>query len=134
MRDYLGDLIIRIKNAQKSRLPELLMHPYLPLEYIKILRILYLEGYIRGFENRWDAQKGRFVVKVFLKYNTRGEPIIENVFRVSTPGRRIYVSTKTLWQPKSNRGLFVLSTPKGFLVDRDARLLNVGGELLFGIY
>jgi ribosomal protein S8 len=52
MRDYLGDLITRIKNAQKSRLPELLMHPYLPLEYIQILRILYLEGYIRGFENR----------------------------------------------------------------------------------
>ena len=134
MRDYVGDLIIRIKNAQKARLPELLMHPYLPLQYINILRILYLEGYIRGFENRWDAQKGKFVIRVFLKYNVSGEPIIEKVFRVSTPGRRIYVSTKTLWQPKTSKGLFVLSTPKGFLVDRDARLLNVGGELLFGIY
>lgn len=134
MRDYLGDLIIRIKNAQKARLQEILMHPYLPQQYIKILRILYLEGYIRGFEERWDAKKGRFVIRVFLKYNVRGEPIIENVFTVSAPGRRVYVSTKTLWQPKTSRGLFVLSTPKGFLVDRDARLLNVGGELLFGIY
>jgi len=134
MTNYLGDLIVRIKNAQKTRLPEILMHPHMPQKFVQILRILYLEGYIRGFEERWDSNKKRFVIRVFLKYNVRGEPVIENVFSCSKPGRRIYVSTKTLWQPKTSRGLFVLATPKGFLVDRDARLLNVGGELLFGIY
>jgi len=50
MRDYLGDLLIRIKNAQKARLGETLMHAHLPKQYVKILRILYKEGYIRGHQ------------------------------------------------------------------------------------
>jgi len=134
MKDYLGDLLIRIKNAQKARLGEALMHTHLPKQYIKILRILYKEGYIRGHQEHWDALNKKLVIKVLLKYSLRGEPVIENIFRVSAPGRRIYVSNKALWQPKTGKGLFVLSTPKGFLIDRDARLLNVGGELLFGLY
>jgi len=134
MRDYLGDLIVRIKNAQRARLPEVKMHPYLPKHYIQILRLLYREGYIRGFNEHWDASEGRFVIRVFLKYSLRGEPIIENIFAISKPGRRIFMNTKTLWQPKTTKGIFILSTPKGYLVDRDARFLNVGGELLFGIY
>jgi ribosomal protein S8 len=52
MTNYLGDLIVRIKNAQKTRLPEILMHPHMPQKFVQILRILYLEGYIRGFEER----------------------------------------------------------------------------------
>ena len=51
MRDYLGDLIVRIKNAQRARLPEVKMHPYLPKHHIEILRLLYREGYIRGFND-----------------------------------------------------------------------------------
>ena len=50
MKDYLGDLIIRLKNAQKSRLSEVVMSPYLPKQYIKVLHILYKEGYIRGYQ------------------------------------------------------------------------------------
>jgi len=134
MRDYLGDLIIRIKNAQKARLREAQMHAYLPKEYIHILRILYQEGYILGHEEHWDALTKKLVIKVFLKYSLRGEPIIENIFKVSAPGRRVYISTKVLWQPKATKGLYVLATPKGFLTDHDARMLNTGGEVLFGIY
>ena len=134
MKDYLGDLIIRLKNAQKARLSEVMMSPYLPKQYTKVLHLLYKEGYIRGYQEHWDTLEGKFTLKVFLKYSIRGEPIIENIFRITTPGRRIYISTKSLWQPKNGKGLFILSTPKGFLVDREARLLNVGGELLFGIY
>jgi len=134
MRDYLGDLLARIKNAQRARLAEVKMHPYLPKHQIKILTLLYREGYIRGFKEYWDISENRKIVKVTLKYSLRGEPVIENIFRISKPGRRVYVNTKTLWQPKTTRGTFILSTPKGYLVDRDARLLNLGGELLFGIY
>ena len=101
---------------------------------LNVLTLLYKEGYIRGHQEHWDALNKKLVIKVLLKYSLRGEPVIENIFRVSAPGRRIYVSNKALWQPKTGKGLFVLSTPKGFLVDRDARLLNVGGELLFGLY
>ncbi len=134
MRDYLADLIIRIKNAQKAGLPEVPMHPYLPKRYLKILRLLYREGYIRGYVEHWDETKGKLIVKVLLKYGVRGEPTIEDIFQISKPGRRIYTSIKALWQPKGGRGLIVLATTKGFISDRDARLLNLGGEVLFGIY
>lgn len=134
MRDYLGDLIVRIKNAQRAQLPEARMHPYFPKRYLKILRLLYREGYIRGYNEHWDASLKQPVIRVFLKYSLRGEPIISNIFRISTPGRRVYASTKTLWQPNGGRGILILSTPKGFLVDRDARFLNLGGEVLFGVY
>lgn len=134
MRDFLGDLIVRIKNAQRARLPEVIMHPYFPKHYIKILRLLYREGYIRGFNEQWDTTEGRNVIRVLLKYSLRGEPIIENIFAISKPGRRIFVNTKTLWQPKTSKGIFILSTTKGYIVDRDARFLNVGGELILGVY
>jgi len=134
MRDYLGDLIIRIKNAQNAGLPEVIMHPYMPKRYLKILDLLYQEGYLRGYMEQYDSLKGHLVTKVFLKYSLEGTPIIENIFKISAPGRRIYVSTKTLWKPKNGKGVFLLSTTKGFLSDRDARLLNVGGELLLGVY
>lgn len=55
------------------------------------------------------------------------------MFRASTPGRRIYVSASSLWQPQSTSGFFVLSTVYGIFTDAEARRYNVGGELLFGV-
>ena len=63
-----------------------------------------------------------------------GVPSIRKIFQISKPSKRIYVATQVLWKPKSTSGIFILSTPKGFLVDREARLFNVGGELLLGVY
>jgi small subunit ribosomal protein S8 len=96
MRDYLADLIIRIKNAQRAGLPDVQMHPYLPKRYVKILRLLYREGYIRGFVEHCDGEKQKIRIKVLLKYSVRGEPIIEDIFQISKPGRRIYTSIKAL--------------------------------------
>lgn len=134
MRDYLADLIIRIKNGQRAKLPEVTMHPYLPKRYLKILRLLYQEGYIRGYVEHRNTLTGKVNIKVLLKYGPRGEPIIEDIFQISKPGRRIYTSIKALWQPKGSRGVIFLSTTKGFISDRDARFLNLGGEVLFGVY
>lgn len=134
MRDYLADLIIRIKNGQRAGLPEVVMHPYLPKRYLKILRLLYQEGYIRGYVEHSDKITGKLIIKVLLKYGVRGEPIIEEIFQISKPGRRVYTSIKALWQPKGSRGVIILATTKGFISDRDARFLNLGGEVLLGIY
>ena len=96
MNDCIGDMIIRIKNAQKIKLRETNMFPFLSKNDIGILKILYNEGYLRGYTQSFDILKQKNVITVLLKYNLRGEPIIRNIVKISTPGRRIYLSTKTL--------------------------------------
>jgi len=63
---------------------------------IKILKILYKEGYIRGYVSRYNTLTKKNESQILLKYNLRGEPIIKNLKKISTPGRRIYISIKTL--------------------------------------
>lgn len=134
MTDFVGDMIIRIKNGQRAGLDSVLMNPAMPQYCKKILTILQNEGYIRGFKEIYDGTKGVIRLKVLLKYGPTGTPGVRNIFRVSTPGRRVYLSTKVLWKPRSTSGIFIISTPLGILVDRDARLFNVGGEVLCGLY
>ncbi len=134
MKDFLSDMLTRIKNSQRAGLDAVVMPPHMPKICLKLLEILYHEGYIRGFSEIYDTKKNVKQIKVFLKYNTEGGPIFQDIFRISKPGRRIYISTKVLWKPKSNSGLFIFSTPQGVMTDREARLLNLGGEVLFGIY
>lgn len=134
MSDFLSDMLIRLKNGQRAGSDAVILHHSMPRYCVEVLEVLYKEGYINGFREYLDAQTKSKKIRVYLKYSGTGVPAIQNVFRVSTPGRRVYVSTKILWKPKNTAGVFLLSTPKGILVDRDARLLNVGGELLCGIY
>ena len=72
-------------------------------------------------------------VRVYLKYSSRGDAAFRSIFLVSKPGRRVYLSTRALWQPYATTGVYVLSTPQGLLTDREARQKNVGGEVLLGI-
>jgi small subunit ribosomal protein S8 len=134
MQNLLGDLITRIQNGQQARLSAILLSPAIPKNLFKILEILRDEGYILGFQEWHDQKLNRTFIKLFLKYNIMGVPSIRKIFQISKPSRRIYIATQLLWKPKSTSGIFILSTPKGFLVDREARLFNVGGELLLGVY
>lgn len=134
MRDFLGDMLTRIKNGHNAKVASVILHPYSPKMCIYILEKLQHEGYIRGFQ-QWSSNNVKKIqIKVLLKYNGEGAPAIRGIFRVSKPGCRVYLSTKALWKPKSGRGIFFLSTPQGIFTDKDARILNVGGEILFGIY
>lgn len=134
MKDFLADMFTRIKNAQRVRLNSISLHPSTPKYCFKVLDILQGEGFIYGYQEWMDLESNEKTIKVILKYNSSGVPAINNIFRISSPGRRVYVSTKTLWKPKSTMGVFILSTPKGFYTDRDARFFNLGGELICGIY
>ena len=134
MRDYISDMLVRIKNGQKVGLASTELHVTTPKSCVKILDILTKEGFIYGYEEVFGQTAKSKVIRVILKYNAVGVPAISNIFRISTPGRRIYVSTKALWKPKTTTGIFILSTPKGFHTDRDARFLNLGGELICGVY
>lgn len=98
---------------------------------LRILAILKREGYLRFYRIR---TVGRCVsVTVFLKYTAQGVPAIRSIFPVSTPGRPVYVTTSSLWQPLSTTGTFILSTSRGLITDREARRLAIGGHLILGV-
>jgi small subunit ribosomal protein S8 len=107
----------------------------LPKNILCILTILRKRGVIRGFtlqEQSVQDKKKRQVI-LYLKYDAVGKPLIDTLFIVSKPSRRVYISSVALWQPQTSTGFFVLSTSYGILTDNEARRYNVGGEVLFGV-
>ena len=128
--DPLGDMLTRIRNAQlrgKSKVttPASRMRA-------RVLDVLQQEGYIRGYAEV-DYGKGRSELEIELKYFD-GEPVIRQIDRVSTPGRRVYASVNNLPTVYNGLGISILSTPKGVLSDADARAQNVGGEVICTVF
>jgi small subunit ribosomal protein S8 len=134
MQDFLGDMFTRIRNGHRARLGAVILHPSTPQLCLRVLNILTEEGYIRGFCKVLENKKTQSSFCVFLKYDTNGVPVIQSIFRVSKPTRRIYISLKSLWKPKNTTGIFILSTVEGLMVDREARQRNLGGEVICGLY
>lgn len=134
MQDFLGDMITRIRNGHRARLGAVLLHPYTPNVCVRLLEILRDEGYILGFQYIHNTKSKKPQIKVLLKYDATGSSVVQAIFQVSKPSRRIYISLNALWKPKTTFGVFIVSTPIGLMVDREARLRNLGGEVLCGIY
>ena len=134
MQDFIGDMITRIRNGHRARLGAVVLHPATPFFCLHILNILYNEGYIRGYYETTINQGTSRVFCVLLKYNSTGVPAITSIFRVSKISRRVYLSLKALWKPKNTECIFIISTTQGLLVDREARLKNLGGEIICGVY
>ena len=134
MQDFLGDMLTRIRNGHRARLGAILLHPFTPKFCERLLEILREEGYIVGFQHIYNSKYKKNQIKILLKYDATGTSVIRSIFQVSKPSRRIYISLNSLWKPKSSFGVFIISTPMGLMVDREARIKNLGGEILFGIY
>ena len=128
--DPLSDLIARIKNAAERK-RSTVRTPASTLRR-RVLDVLQDEGYIRGYtliEREGDHPE----FEVELKYFD-GQPVIAEISRVSTPGRRVYSSIKELKPVRNGLGISILSTPKGVMSDSAARTENVGGEVLCRVY
>lgn len=130
MSDPLGDMLTRIRNAQSRkktvvRVPASKMHG-------RVLEVLKNEGYIRTY-SREETKKNQADFVIELKY-AEGEPAIQQVSRVSKPGRRVYSSVGELPRVANGLGILVVSTPKGVMSDADAREANVGGEVLCTVF
>lgn len=95
---------------------------------VGIAQILHECGYIRSFKVAKDSKQG--VIRIYLKYNDDGTHAIENIKKVSKPGRRVYVASSKIPKVRSGLGMSILSTSKGILSDKKATELNVGGELI----
>jgi small subunit ribosomal protein S8 len=121
--DLVSDLLARICNAQSVGKNEVTV--LRSRHSLNVLDVMLKEGLIRGFKACGNKQS----VEVFLKYS-KNLPAITSIRRVSKPSRRFYVQAKSLWKLNKGLGLYILSTPKGVIVDRDARRLNVGGEVI----
>jgi small subunit ribosomal protein S8 len=128
--DPLGDMLTRIRNAQMRSRPKVSTPASKMRE--RVLEVLKDEGYIRGY-SRIDYTGGKSEIEIELKYFD-GQPVIREIKRVSTPGRRVYSSVKELPTIANGLGVAILSTPKGVMSDSRARLENVGGEVLCSIF
>jgi len=129
--DPIADLLTRIRNASQAGLPSVEM-PYSRLKE-DIVRLLQQEGYVRSYETRED-DKGRKTLRVNLKYDKEGYPLIRKIQRVSRPGLRRYAKVDNLPRVLSGAGTLIVSTSQGVMTDRDARHANVGGEILCTVY
>lgn len=126
--DPIADLLTRIRNASSAG------HKFveLPASKLKVelAKVLLQEGYIKSYELKDDPQ-GRFqTMRVVLKYDKTGYPIIRKLKRISRPGLRKYVKVDNMPRILNGAGVAILSTNRGILTDRSARREKVGGELL----
>jgi small subunit ribosomal protein S8 len=123
-------MIARIKNAAMRKRSKV-STPASKLRG-RVLDVLQDEGYIRGYA-LVEKAGAHPEFEIELKYFD-GEPVIVEISRVSTPGRRVYSSINDLKPVKNGLGISILSTPKGVMSDTVARTENVGGEVLCRVY
>ena len=130
VNDPLGDMLTRIRNAIGRNKPKV-STPASRLR-ARVLDVLKAEGYIRDY-SQVDYDTGKSEIEIELKY-AEGGSVIREIARVSKPGRRVYVSVKSIPQVANGLGIAILSTPKGVMADHEAREQNVGGEVLCQIF
>ncbi len=130
MTDPIGDMLTRIRNAQMRNKSSVKT----PASKLRgwVLDVLKSEGYIRGYESVTN-EYGKQEINVSLKYFD-GVPVIRELKRISTPGRRVYAGAKEIPQVRQGLGVAIVSTPKGVMSDVQARATNVGGEVLCTVF
>jgi len=126
MTDPIADMLTRVRNALTAGKEKV----DIPASALKegIARILRDEGYIINYRIIEDSKQG--IIRITLKYSDSEIPAIENLQRISRPGRRVYVNLNEVPRVLNGLGIAILSTSKGILTDRDSRAQRVGGEVL----
>jgi len=130
--DPISDYLTRVRNAVKAkhRIVEI------PASNVKkeITKVLFEKGYIQNYKFEDDLNY-QGVIKIALKYSPRDKtPAIVHLERISKPGLRKYAKADSLPKVLNGLGLAILSTSKGVISDKEARELNVGGEILCYVY
>jgi small subunit ribosomal protein S8 len=125
MSDPIADMLTRIRNAQATEKVSVVM----PSSKVKlaIAQVLKDEGYIEDFAAR--EIEGKSNLEIALKYYA-GKPVIEKIERISRPGLRIYKRREDMPKVMNGLGVAIVSTSRGVMTDRGARLQGVGGEVL----
>ena len=124
--DVIADMLTRIRNANDAKHETV----DIPASNLKksIAEILLEEGYIKNFQIVEDGKQG--IIRVTLKYTAGKQKVIRGLKRVSKPGLRIYSNCEDMPKVMNGLGIAIVSTSKGVMTDKKARLANVGGEIL----
>ena len=126
MSDVIADMLTRIRNANNAKHDTV----DIPASNMKkaIADILVSEGYVKNVQIIEDNKQG--VIRVTLKYGPNKSKILQGLRRVSKPGLRIYANSKDMPRVMNGLGIAIVSTSKGIMTDKQARALNIGGEVL----
>ena len=130
MSDVIADMLTRIRNANDAKHATV----DIPASKMKkaIAEILVEEGDVKSYEVIEDGKQG--TIRVTLKYQANKQKVIRGLKRVSKPGLRIYASCEDMPKVMNGLGIAIVSTSKGVMTDKAARLANVGGEVLCFIW
>lgn len=130
MTDPIADMLTRIRNGLAAQKREVLMPASRSKE--AILKILKEEGYIADFSTEVD-DRNLPAIKVVLKYH-QGRPVIEELVRISKPGRRVYKGVSDLESVSGGLGIAIVSTSKGMMTEKQARSAGAGGEIVCTVF
>lgn len=130
VNDIIADSLTRIRNASMRRLD------YTTLYYAKIvvsiLEVFQAKGFVESY--KVIDKEGKQSISVVLKYDDKGRSVINEIKRISKPGRRIYKGRAELKRFKNGYGIIVVSTSRGVIGNEEAYKANVGGEALCSIW
>jgi small subunit ribosomal protein S8 len=128
--DSVADMLTRIRNASLARHE----HVTIPASKLKleIAKVLKAQGYVQKYDLIDDRRHGQ--IRIHLRYQPSGDPVITGLRRISRPGLRVYVNAKQIPRVLGGLGVAVLSTSQGVLADREARRRRVGGEVLCHVW
>ena len=131
MNDLIADALTRIRNAAMRRLEvATLLHSN---TVVGVMNVLLQKEYIAGFKVI-DGQNNKKTIQVELKYDDKEKSEINEIVRVSKPGRRVYKPASEIKNFKNGYGTIILSTNKGIIANDEAFAANVGGEVLCTVW
>ena len=131
MNDLIADALTRIRNAAMRRLEvATLLHSN---TVVGVMNVLLQKEYIAGFKVI-DGQNNKKTIQVELKYDDKEKSAINEIVRVSKPGRRVYKPASEIKNFKNGYGTIILSTNKGIIAHDEAFAANVGGEVLCTVW
>lgn len=130
--DVVADMLTRIRNANQMRYEKVVV----PSSNVKveIARILKEEGFIKDYkvEKKDNDVQGEIILT--LKYGEKKERVLTGLKRISKPGLRVYVKNDEIPRVLNGLGIVIISTSQGIMTDKQARKLNIGGEVLAYIW
>jgi len=131
MTDIIADSLTRIRNAAQRRLDTTILLHSKVIE--AIVSIFVQKGYLEGYEVI-DNGNNKKSIKVVLKYDNNGHSVINEIKRISKPGRRVYQGAKEIRSFKNGYGTLILSTNRGVIANDEAYKQRVGGEVICSIW
>jgi small subunit ribosomal protein S8 len=130
MTDPIADMLTRIRNALTASYSTVDI-PNSRLK-IDIAKVLKSEGFIKNFKIIEDQKQG--IMRIFFKFDDKGESVIDGLKRMSKPGCRMYSKSDQIPQVLNGFGINILSTSKGIMTDKQAKKMGIGGEVICSIW